>query len=488
MALNSIQWKIVTLAGFFLIITASILVGYSLYASGKTQALVRQQTAQIIDDTAKNQIVSKALAEITTVNAEFEAAYYEARTLARAIAVIKAERTESSGTTTRRSIMEIMRALLNENKSFLGVYAVFEPNLLDGIDNQLANNEQSGSNEKGRFAAYWTNDDKGNLQFETIPEDDLSPDAERNEDGMRSNEWYWCPLESRLICIIEPYIDTVQGKETLMSTVAIPVMQDDRAIGVVGVDIALSTLQKMTEEANRSLYEGQGEVAILSHSGILVGYSKSNQDIGKSIKTAWTAEADGILGMIQANQSIVRIRPETGQIEALEPIYVGHSAKPWAMLIRVPQIVVMAKANELDQSMTLRRRVDMRWEIAVGVTATLIALILMLLASIRMIRPMYWATDRLKDMAAGNLAVDFNACSQGGSDQLIGAVRDVNSELRKVVGAVFTATTQVNSVAAEIAQGSADLAQRTEEQASALEETASSMEELTSTVKQSAEH
>ena len=86
-------------------------------------------------------------------------------------------------------------------------------------------------------------------------------------------------------------------------------MQDNRAIGVAGVDIALTTLQKMAEQANRSLYEGRGELAIISNRGILIGYSKSDQNIGKSIKAGWAAEADEILTMIQANKPTIRVHP-----------------------------------------------------------------------------------------------------------------------------------------------------------------------------------
>ncbi|MCC9001078.1 MAG: methyl-accepting chemotaxis protein, partial [Candidatus Competibacter sp.] len=467
---------------------ASILVSYSLYASGVTQTLVRKQSAEIIVGSAKEQIINKGLAEITSVNAEFETAYSEAKALAQAISVVKMRQLELPGPATRELINDLIRAALEANERFLGVYVAFEPNLLDGLDNQLVGDTKTGSNDKGRFAPYWTHDDKNDIQFEAIEEKDFAADAERDEDGVRKNEWYWCPLESRQVCVIEPYIDTVQGKEVLMSTVAIPIMQDNRAIGVAGVDIALTTLQKMAEQANRSLYEGRGELAIISNRGILIGYSKSDQNIGKSIKAGWAAEADEILTMIQANKPTIRVHPETGQIEALQPIHVGHSAKPWAMLIRVPQAAVMVKANELDQSMTALRRVDTRWQIVVGITVTVMALILILLVSRRMIRPMYWATDRLKGMAAGDLSVGLNTGSSVGNDPLIQAVGDVNSELRKIIGSVYSTAMQVNSAAAEIAQGSADLSQRTEEQASALEETASSMEELTGTVKQSAEH
>ena len=97
MKLSSIQSKIVALAGVCLVIIASILVGYSLYASGVTQTLVRKQSAEIIVGSAKEQIINKGLAEITSVNAEFETAYSEAKALAQAISVVKMRQLELSG-------------------------------------------------------------------------------------------------------------------------------------------------------------------------------------------------------------------------------------------------------------------------------------------------------------------------------------------------------------------------------------------------------
>ncbi|MEI2644391.1 MAG: methyl-accepting chemotaxis protein [Candidatus Competibacter sp.] len=487
MRLNSVQWKITLLAGICLITTASILVAYSLIASEKSQKLVREQATQIIIDTVKEQILSKGLAEITTVNAQFEAAYYEAKILAQKITRAKAT-TNSTNSITRQQLNEFMQGVLEVNENFLGIYAVFEPNQLDGLDDQLIDDQKSGSNEKGRFAPYWTHDDNGKIQFEAIVEKDLSPDAERDEDGVRKNEWYWCPLESRNICVVEPYIETVQGKNILMSTVAVPVLKDNRAIGVVGVDIALSTLQKLTEQVNHSLYQGQGETAIISHRGILVGYSKGDQNLGQSIKKAWASEAADFLKVIQARQSIIRIHPQTQQIEAVTPVYVGHSATPWAMLIRISQDAVTVRAKELDRAMMLLQNKNIKWEIFVGLTATLAALLIIFLASMRMIRPMYWATGKLTSMAKGDLTVGTNDKLPEGTDQLIQAVKGVNEELRKIVSAVSASSSQVTATASEIARGSADLSQRTEEQASALEETASSMEELTGTVKQSAEN
>ena len=158
------------------------------------------------------------------------------------------------------------------------------------------------------------------------------------------------------------------------------------------------------------------------------------------------------------------------------------------MLIRISQDAVTVRTKELDRAMMLLQNKNIKWEIFVGLTATLAALLIIFLASMRMIRPMYWATGKLTSMAKGDLTVGTNDKLPEGTDQLIQAVKGVNEELRKIVSAVSASSSQVTATASEIARGSADLSQRTEEQASALEETASSMEELTGTVKQSAEN
>jgi len=113
MKLNSIQWKITLLAGICLITTASILVAYSLSTSGKSQKLVRDQATQMIIDTAKEQILSKGLAEITIVNAQFEAAYYEAKILAHNISRAKTKITDSKTSITRQQINDL-KSLANK--------------------------------------------------------------------------------------------------------------------------------------------------------------------------------------------------------------------------------------------------------------------------------------------------------------------------------------------------------------------------------------
>ncbi len=129
---------------------------------------------------------------------------------------------------------------------------------------------------------------------------------------------------------------------------------------------------------------------------------------------------------------------------------------------------------------------------SVGVAiAIVLGLIIAILLSNMIARPLVYGVGFAKTIADGNLTQRIEPQYLRRGDEigdLAQALDNMADQLKKMVGQVTQATGHVTAASAEIARGSSDLAQRTEEQASALEETASSMEELTGTVKQSAEN
>ncbi len=91
-------------------------------------------------------------------------------------------------------------------------------------------------------------------------------------------------------------------------------------------------------------------------------------------------------------------------------------------------------------------------------------------------------------IAAGDLTGEIPATSADEMGQLLGAMREMQTSLTRVVGTVRQNAESVATASAQIAQGNQDLSERTEQQASALEETAASMEQLSATVRQNAEN
>jgi methyl-accepting chemotaxis protein len=102
--------------------------------------------------------------------------------------------------------------------------------------------------------------------------------------------------------------------------------------------------------------------------------------------------------------------------------------------------------------------------------------------------PLQQAVAVATAVAGGDLTRTIEVNSACETGQLMGALRDMNGNLQRLVSEVRSGTDTITTASAEIAAGNQDLSSRTEQQASSLEETASSMEQLTSTVKQNADN
>jgi aerotaxis receptor len=91
------------------------------------------------------------------------------------------------------------------------------------------------------------------------------------------------------------------------------------------------------------------------------------------------------------------------------------------------------------------------------------------------------------DIAGCNLTTSVSSDVPSPLDSFIKSLRQIQVNLRAVVGDVRNEIHKFGQTAAEVADGSMNLSERTESQASSLEETAASMEQLSSTVKQTAD-
>jgi methyl-accepting chemotaxis protein len=125
----------------------------------------------------------------------------------------------------------------------------------------------------------------------------------------------------------------------------------------------------------------------------------------------------------------------------------------------------------------------------IGGTLLAIALAVWLgyLATRAIAQPISQALGVAQAVAEGNLCSQFEANSTNEIGKLLGALRNMQESLVRVVTSVRQGSENVATASAQIASGNHDLSSRTESQASALQETAASMEELSAQVKQNAD-
>lgn len=97
-------------------------------------------------------------------------------------------------------------------------------------------------------------------------------------------------------------------------------------------------------------------------------------------------------------------------------------------------------------------------------------------------RPLRQAVVLARTVAGGDLSAQIDVRGTDETAELLGALREMNHQLVRVITEVRASTETVAQEAVLIAGGTEDLARRTEVQASNLQETAASMEQLTITV------
>ncbi len=102
-------------------------------------------------------------------------------------------------------------------------------------------------------------------------------------------------------------------------------------------------------------------------------------------------------------------------------------------------------------------------------------------------RPIGQAVRMAQAVAKGDLTLDVALSGRDETAELLRALGDMNSSLRRIVGQVRGASDSIATGSAQIATGNADLSQRTEEQASNLQQTAASMEQLAGNVRSNTE-
>ena len=102
--------------------------------------------------------------------------------------------------------------------------------------------------------------------------------------------------------------------------------------------------------------------------------------------------------------------------------------------------------------------------------------------------PLTKAMALAQAVAGGDLTQTITVEGSDETARLMGALKDMNDSLVRIVADVRSGTETITVASEEIAAGNHDLSNRTEQQAGALEEAASSMEELTAAVNVNAEN
>jgi methyl-accepting chemotaxis protein len=396
----SIRLKIVLLSGLCLLGVVALIVGMNIYQTDQNDELVSASSSKMLTASVQNLLQAKAAEQAVRVQKTFGESLLVVTALADQIKDMRTmagKRSLDAGAL-REELNQSLKTAFERNSKVLGIWLAFEPNGLDGKDSEFANDAARQSNEVGRFASYWSR--AGGVGINTIMVEDDMTKTTLSLSGTPYNSWYTCPRDSKRTCLLDPYADTVAGKEMLMTTISVPLLVDGKSIGVVGVDIALDALQAAAVDSQRDLFNSAGHMLIVSGSGVLAGYSVDASKVGKSIGETLGADGKEVLQLLSGGTP--KILEQGDLIRAVYPVSPIAESKAWGVVIDLPKQVLLADSVKLQAVLNDAQQSGTIKAVLVAVIAGLVGLLLIWLTASGVTRPMNSVAEMLKAIASGD--------------------------------------------------------------------------------------
>lgn len=441
-------------ARMLMVVVGMIVIGFTAIIG-----VVVQQGSAMQSKAAHMYVEEAVKGEAQEVMKETEKALNAARTLAQMMYGLR-----QSGLADRYAAMAMMREILANNSNFLTVWAVWEPDAFDGRDEDFAHADAHDGT--GRFTPYWSRTDGA-----------LAVDVIRNYHQAGEGDYYLNARNTKRTILSEPYRDYIGGISTLLTSISVPILHNDKVIAVVGVDIALSAFQNQISQIRP--YE-TGYASLFSEGGIYIGHRDADR-----VGARMDAEQKNILDAARTGttQSISAVDPLLGEdsYTVVVPIALPTTEGKWALTVTVPQAKVLAEVYELRNTSLILG----------AISIVVVSLVLGVALNRMVIRPLggepAQALHVTESIAQGDLSSDIRV-REGDDHSVLHAMNSMQTQLVGIISGIRENSESVSQAAYQIAQGNIDLSQRTEEQAAALQETAASLEELSVTVKQNADH
>ncbi|HAU4889003.1 TPA: methyl-accepting chemotaxis protein [Aeromonas hydrophila] len=397
----SVQGRITLIAGCCLLASAGALVASSLFSAANMQDQVLTSTTAEAQSAAENWMKAMGSEQAAKVTSYLDEAYFRATLLGQGILFQRKNAADNFGSseTLRTAVNQQLHDAAASSDNLLGVYAVFEPEQLDGEDSNYHGSSALGSNDQGRFSTYWARVD-GKIEPEVQNESVLADESPTAAGGVE-NEWYRCSIRSKALCLLEPYLDDVGSQKVLMTSVTVPLLEQEKLLGMVGVDISLTALQSLVKEMDQELYEGQGKVLLVSSQGRVAGVDGFDVTLGSPLGQQYQTLAGELQGWLGQGQVSSRWSPDGTLLQTFVPVKMRGTEQKWGIYIELPRSVVLASALQLQDDLSGQASRSVMTQLLIGGLISAVALICIWLMAHQIVAPIRAVVARLKDIASG---------------------------------------------------------------------------------------
>ncbi len=353
-----------------LLVVATISV-ISFIINGAVQEMARNNAKVIAKETAYHYAY--------VIKAEQEVALDEARAIAD---FFEASVNGHGFQTSREQTNKFLSYFIEKNHNLLGVYVAFEPNAFDGKDSEYIN--KPGHDDTGRFIPYWSRNAQGKAVLEPL--------LDYQKTGI--GNYYQEPKHTKRESAIEPYLYPVQGKDIFITSLVVPILDENQNfLGIGGIDLSFERLKKLVKNIQISGFE-QAYATLYSPKGAVIT-STNEAYIGKHVNE--TTDNQALIEAVLNNQafSIIRAsRTLEGKrvISYGAPVEIGYTGKRWIISVHIPEEELIAEAYYISVFIFI-----------VGITAMLLILFFMFLFARSIALPLKRLVKTADAIADGHL-------------------------------------------------------------------------------------
>ncbi|VVS92731.1 methyl-accepting chemotaxis protein [Desulfoluna spongiiphila] len=250
------------------------------------------------------------------------------RTVARGIMGLK----EQGDVPDREALDRLLKGIIANDPELQGIWACFEPNALDGRDADFAGTDNH--DDTGRYIPY--------LYRLGSP---LTADKLTDYTVPETNNYYVIPQRTGKEYITPPTVYKIGGREVILTSLTTPVMENGRAIGVVGLDVQLNSLSDLV--ADITPY-GTGYAAIIAANGTYAAHVDKKR-IGQSIgeQGGWAKARQAVKEGNPFRFTDHSERLDTDTLRIFVPFEIGNSGQHWSFLVTLPLDKVMENADKI---------------------------------------------------------------------------------------------------------------------------------------------
>jgi len=348
----------------------------------------------------------------------------------------------------RDQINFMLRSLMVKNPDFVGAWTVYEPNALDGRDDAFRNTP--GSDDTGRFASYWTNDN-GKIGLSAL-------------EGYTTAEYYTTSLRTGREYLVEPYYENIGGRKVLITSVTVPIKKDGKTIGVAGVDLELAAIQDMIIHIKPF---GNGYAAIYSSGGLIVSHpdaARLGHKIEDEASGLFTTRMGALLQSLKDgtvfNETLDSKEHNAKMIVLTRPFTIGDDEDNWMAVTVVPYNTVMAEVQQMTIVL-----------IILGVVILLVITVIIFLVSRSITAPIKSMEKVLAFIGDGDFTQSIEVTS---NDEIGNMSRFLNVTLDKIK----TLIKVIKEQAADLAKVGTNLSSNMTETAAAINEITSNIQSI----------